>query len=260
MGLQVLVSSLNQNVYSILKNMRIQTDAIIINQCERTEWIKLEHNGSIINFYSFNERGVGLSRNNALMRATASICLFADEDMTYVEGYEKIVCDAFKKNPDADLIVFNVPSMNPERPTYNILKSARVRWFNCLKYGAVSIAIRTEKVRQANVNFSLLFGGGAKYSAGEDSLFIVECLRKGLKVFTNTAVIGHVKQDNSTWFEGYTDKYFIDKGVFFSFVSRRLAGILSLHYAIRYRKKFKGIKSWREIYLLMKIGIREIDR
>ena len=36
-----------------------------------------------------NERGIGLSRNTALMRATADIILFADEDVTYKDGYAK---------------------------------------------------------------------------------------------------------------------------------------------------------------------------
>ena len=40
---------------------------------------------------SFTERGVGLSRNNALMRASADICLFADDDIIYENNYKEIL-------------------------------------------------------------------------------------------------------------------------------------------------------------------------
>ena len=33
-------------------------------------------------------------------------------------------------------------------------------------------AVRRERLQAANITFSLLFGGGAKYSNGEDSLFL----------------------------------------------------------------------------------------
>ena len=41
-----------------------------------------------IKIYSFDERGVGLSRNSALMRADADIIVFADSDVIYNDDYE----------------------------------------------------------------------------------------------------------------------------------------------------------------------------
>lgn len=192
MDLQVLVSTMHQKDYSIIEKMNINSDAIIINQCDRFEYKKINYKGNSIDFFSFAERGVGLSRNTALMRATADICLFADEDMVYVDNYKEIVINAFKENPKADMILFNVPSKNPERPTCQIVTKGKVRWYNCFRYGAVNIAVKTEKLKKRNIYFSLLFGGGAKYSAGEDSMFIADCLRKGLKIYTHPAIIGYV--------------------------------------------------------------------
>ena len=187
------------------------------------------------------------------MRATADICLFAD-DVTYVDDYKDIIVNAFKKKPEADMILFNVPSTNSERPTYRISSEHRVRLYNCLRYGAVNIAVKTEKIRQKNIYFSLLFGGGAKYSSGEDSLFIADCIRKGVKVYTNPTIIGYVNQEKSSWFEGYTDKYFIDKGVFFKIFSDKWAKLLSLQFVLRHRKKFSKQKNCKEAYTLMKRG------
>ncbi|MFK4998688.1 glycosyltransferase [Bacillus sp. N9] len=214
MKLQVLVSTMNQTDFSLLKEMNIQSDAIVVNQCKINNFDVVNYNGHKVRFLSLNEKGVGLSRNTALMRSEGDICVLADDDLTYVDGYKDIILKEFNDNPQADIILFNVPSTNKDRPSYIIPKISRVRWYNSLKYGAVNIAFRSESVKKANVSFSLLFGGGARYSAGEDSLFIADCLRKGLKIYTNPKIIGFVKQDESTWFEGYTDKFLLIKAYF----------------------------------------------
>lgn len=259
MKVEVLVATMHQNDHSLVERMNIQTDAIIINQCDRNQFEEIEYKGRKIKFLSFSERGVGLSRNNALMRATGDICLFADDDVKYDDGYEEKIIQAFKKTPKADIILFNVPSKNKERPTYIIPKKSRVRFYNSLRYGAVKIAIKREKLFQANVFFSLLFGGGAKYSAGEDSLFVAECIRKGLRVFANTERIGYVTQENSTWFRGHDDKFFYDKGVFFACLSKKWAKALCLQFVIRHKKMWKESYSFSEVYGIMKKGIGSID-
>lgn len=254
MNLQLLVSTIHQIDHSLLEKMNIQSDGIIVNQCDRNEFDEFEFKGHNIKFLSFAERGVGLSRNNALMRATANICLFADDDVTYVDNYEKHIEIAFLDNPEADVIIFNVPSTNAERPSYIIPKIKKVRWYNFLKYGAVRIAVRTEKLKQANIYFSLLFGGGAKYSCGEDSLFIGECIKKGLKVYTNPTIIGYVSQEDSSWFKGYTDKFFFDKGALFACLSKRWAKLLCLQFVVRRYKLFFRDKTMLEAYRLMDKG------
>jgi glycosyltransferase involved in cell wall biosynthesis len=214
MKLQVLVSTMHQTDHSILQRMNIQTEAIMINQCDRNEFEELVHNGKRVRVLSLAERGVGLSRNCALQRATAEICLFADDDVSYVDGYEDIVLAAFQENPQADLIVFNVPSTNPARREYTIPRNTRLRWYNSMRYGTFRIALRTESIRKANIHFSLLFGAGARYwgGGGEDSLFILDCFKMNLAVYASPQVIGSVSHHESTWYQGPTDKYLLDKG------------------------------------------------
>ena len=115
MRLEVLISTMNQSDHTILHRMNIQSDAIVINQCNKNEMEDFLYNKNKIRFMSFKEKGVGLSRNTALMRATADICLFADDDVTYEEGYEDTILKEFKSNPKADIIIFNVPSSHKER-------------------------------------------------------------------------------------------------------------------------------------------------
>ena len=100
MGIQMLVSAVKQDVKTLAERMNIETDAIIINQCDSFGYEEYEHKECRIRCYSLKERGVGLSRNNALMRADDEICVFADEDIVYESGYVKRIEEAFASHPE----------------------------------------------------------------------------------------------------------------------------------------------------------------
>lgn len=213
MKLQVLVSTMHQTDHSLLEKMNIQSDAIVINQCDRDCIERFTFRGHDVLWMSMNERGVGLSRNNALMRASGDILLFADDDVVYTDGYVEKIVKNFENHPKADLIVFNLKSQNPDRPEAIVENEYKLHWYNSLKFGAFRIAIRKDAIRKANVFYSLLFGGGAQYQSGEDNLFIIQCLKKGIKGLASDVIIGTVQQEESTWFKGFDEKYFFDKGV-----------------------------------------------
>ncbi len=256
LSLQVLASTMYQTDFNSPQKMNLHSDAILINQCERNEFREIEYNGYHIDFLSFHERGVGLSRNSALMRAKADICLFADEDIVYVDNYSQLVKNAFHQNKKADVIVFNVPSLNTGRPTANIIKNRRCHIWNCLRFGAVNIAVRRSAILKANIFFSLLFGGGAVYSSGEDSLFLIDCLKAGLRVYMSKEVIAHVKQEGSFWFTGYTEKYFLDKGAFACCAFGFHAYLFCLQFALRKYASFKRDIRFFQACILMFTGIR----
>ena len=260
MGLQFLVSAVNEDVATLAERMNLQADAIIVNQCGSNSYQEYMHEGNKIRCYSFAERGVGLSRNNCLMRADHEISVFADEDIVYRPGAVKAIEEEFAKNPDADMILFNM-DVPADRATYHIDGYGRVRWYNCGRYPTYSFAARTEKLRQANVSFSLLFGGGAKYSNGEDSLFLSDCLGKGLKVYKAPVTIGRENGRPSTWFHGYNEKFFYDRGVLYRFLYKRLALPMAVRFLLKLRGKAFGDDSvtMSEAFRLMCKGIRMED-
>lgn len=260
MNLQVLVSTMHQKDFSLLEKMNIDSNAIVINQCDVNEVTELIYKGNHIKWYSLDERGVGLSRNTALMRATADICLFADDDVKYVKNYKKIIFDEFSKISDADIIIFNVPNDNLYRKMHVIEKNKKLHFGNIFRYGTYQIAFKLEAVQKANISFSLLFGGGAKYSMGEDSMFLNDSLKKGLKIYSSPETIGIVSHEASTWFKGYSDKYFMDIGVLYVAMAPKLVQALCLRFAIKHRKMFDEDKSWNQAYKLMREGIKEWRR
>jgi hypothetical protein len=241
LSLQVLVSTMHQTDHSLLDKMNIQTDAIVINQCDRNKIEEFDYNGHQIQWLSLKERGVGLSRNSALARGTADILLFADDDVIYDDQYSERVLDFFEKHPSVGLVVFNLESLNPDRPEYIIRKKHRLRWYNCLRYGAFRIAVRRECLVHNNVWFSLLFGGGATYQAGEDNLFITNCIQKGIHCMACKDRIGVVKQETSTWFKGYNEKYYRDRGALFAALYGKMAYLMLFLFELRNKKGFKKI-------------------
>lgn len=237
LNLQVLLSTMNQTP-AIRDKMHITTDCIIVSQSDKTEALSIRLDGTDTRFYSFAERGIGRSRNSALMRATADICLFADDDVVYSDDYEKLVLREFEQNKKADVIIFNVKSTNIARPGNEIRRCHRVRSFNCLRYCAFQVAVRRERIWEKNIWFSLLFGGGAPFSCGEDSLFLWDCIRRHLHVYASPTTIGIVTHGESSWFSGFTEKYFIDRGYFYRTLSAPLSLLFCLHYLIKNRAEY----------------------
>ena len=255
MKLEILVSAVNEDVDTLAERMNLQADAIIVNQCGENTYREYTYQEHRIRCYSFAERGVGLSRNNCLMRAQGDICLFADEDIIYRPGAVRAIEAEFEKNPDADMILFNM-DVPEDRATYHIDGYGRVRWYNCGRYPTYSFAARTEKLREANIAFSLLFGGGARYSNGEDSLFLAECIRKELKVFKAPVTIGKENGRPSTWFHGYNEKFFYDRGVLYHFLYGKAAFLMALRFLYKQKDVMCKEFSFREAFVLMRRGIR----
>lgn len=248
MRVQVLVAAMHQQDHSLLAKMNIQSDAIVGNQCDRNEIESFEWNGHRVTYLSFAERGVGLNRNNSLMRADGDICLFADDDMRYCDGYVETVLRAFEEHPDADVIIFNLIEKTRTRAV--IQKPARVSYLNFLRYGTARVAFRNEAVRQQGIYFNQCFGGGTPHCHGEDNLFLAACLQKGLKVYAVPYEIAELTEERaSSWNNGYDEKYLRDQGVLYRTLSRRWWRLLCLQDAVRHYRKY-GI-SFGKVYRLM---------
>jgi len=256
MKVQVLASVMDETMENIVERMGLDSDAVIINQCGCLGVQETEHRGHFIRFFSFPDRGVGRSRNEAILRADKDICLFSDGDIVYEPGYAEAVSAEFERNPKADMILFNI-TVEESRRTYHIQDRKRVHWYNCGRYGAVSFAVRRDSLLRSGVTFSLLFGGGAKYSNGEDSLFLKEFMGKGYRVYTAPVTIGREESGGSTWFAGYNEKFFTDRGVLYHFLYGRAAGIMSMRFLLAHKGIFCSEISVKQAYVWMKQGIRE---
>lgn len=259
MRVQTLVAAVNQEVLKLAEKMHLETDAIIVNQCDCNDYVEYEYQGAKVKCYSFQERGVGLNRNNALLRADEDICLFSDEDIVYDEGYAKKLEREFEMHPEADLILFNI-RVNEKRATYYNTSFGRVRWYNCGRYPTFSFAARREKLHRAGVTFSLLFGGGAPYSNGEDSLFLMDCLKKGLRIYKSPVELGEEVPRESTWFHGYHEKFFYDRGFLYHYLYGWKAPLMGFRFVYIKKKTMCQEIPWKKAYSIVKKGIRDAKK
>ena len=256
MGIQLLISAVDKDIVALTKQMNIRTDAVIVNQCDRYGHEEMEDNGHKIHVFSMPERGVGLSRNTALLHACADICVFSDEDIVLSDDYEAKILKAYEELPEADMILVNV-KVAPGRRTYWNEDIHRINYRNYGRYPAYSITAKREALLRANVHYSMLFGGGAKYSNGEDSLFLKDCLKAGLKIYSHTACIGEETERESTWFSGYHEKFFRDRGVLYHYLYGKLALPLAFRFLWVHRHQMCREVSLRQAYSWMRDGVRE---
>lgn len=239
MRLQVLVSTMDQSDFSLLDRMNIQSDAIVVNQCDHSGVEVFEYKGNNIKWISMPERGVGLSRNTCLMNSTADIVLFADDDITYVDGYADSVVRVFEKNNEADVVCFNIHLKNSSK---NIgghrdnIEAKRLHTINSMRYGATLIAARRKALFRERISFSLLFGGGAEFSSGEDSIFVKDCLNAGLKLFSDVFFLGSVDDSSSSWYMGINDKFFVDRGMLYAMIFPKTKLLIYCYYAKKLSK------------------------
>jgi glycosyltransferase involved in cell wall biosynthesis len=246
--LQVLVATMGQRDFSLIEKMNLCCDAIIANQADREE-IVTQNNVKMITTAT---RGVGLNRNIALLAADSEIVLFADDDMTYYDGMPQAVVQAFRENPKADVMVFGIDITKGGVITEKRhLKKKRLHVWNSMRYGTVRVAVRREAILWGNIMFNQCFGGGCMYSAGEDSLFLKACFDKKLRVYAHDYVLGTCCKDESSWFVGYNDKYFYDKGALMRFLFPTMPHLSALYFAIRFKRQTE-LSVPKRIRLMMK--------
>ena len=176
---------------------------------------------------------VGLNRNIALMHATAEICLLADDDMTYSKGYEQKIIDEFEKNPNADVIIFNIGTSTPEygRMPTQIYKFKRFHRWNRNPYGAPRIAFRLAEVQKRGAFFSQYFGGGTMFPSGEDTIWLDTLMKAGLKVYLSPVMIGNVSYETSSWFSDDVRKLCYGRGALLKARKNGCALLWTIYYA-----------------------------
>lgn len=262
MKIEVLLAMMfyEQEAENFLDTMNIQTDIIIGNQCDYNDNQTFLHNENRVTVLSRKERGVGKNRNTALFYSGADVVIFADNDVRYYNGYAEKVSSFYQSHSDADVVIFNFKEKRGDEPLHDInTKNKKAHLKDITKFGTWAVTARRESILKKRISFSLLFGGGAKYSCGEDSLFLCDCYNKGLNIYLSDATLGEVVHKESTWYSGITEKYIYDKGALFKALSPKMHIPIIFYHVIKHKEVYAQFGSTKAILQIMFKGAKNYE-
>lgn len=231
--LEVLCVSMGQKDFSLAEKLRIHCDAVIANQTDEMSLKEKTFEWGNVKLASTPTRGVGKNRNIAFMYATGDILLLSDDDMEYYDTYVDDILKEFDSHPDADVIIFNIITNGGKRQQKQNKKTRRTSIISRMPYGAPRIAIRREAWEKSNVWFTTLFGGGARFSNGEDSIFIHQLRKYGANIYVSKYTIGTIRMDESSWFHGYDRTFYYNKGAYCEAVHPYTKCVWWIYHSIR---------------------------
>ncbi len=252
MSLQCLIATVEDHFFE-RKYQPPFADYLIINQ------ISAENNPKhrAENIFTYREKGLSKSRNKALQKATADICLIADDDIVFLDHVDTIILDAFEKHPSADIITFQA-----QNPTGTLLKNytPKHKQHNLLSIMNVSsweIVFNRRSVITAGLCFDEHFGLGSQFATGEESIFLLDALRKGLNLlYVPTPIVVHAKDSSGDHLDN--PKLVRAKGAMFCRMFGFRAYIIALLFALKKHSLSKF--GWLRFYRLMLVGIREYKK
>ncbi|AOV97389.1 hypothetical protein A9798_10770 [Edwardsiella hoshinae] len=211
-NIEILMATMNRNSISDIdwKYKNTKLPVLLINQSHFTSESQIDN----VRMISCLERGSSNSRNKALEYSSGEICLIADDDVAYVDDLENIISDAFKKNPSADIITFQIKT--PDGSKFNdgyLCKKKWHSWRTILKCASIEIAFRRNSIMSNNLKFDTRFGLGSKYKVHDEIIFLKDALDLGLKIlYIPIPIVIHPKESSGT---DFTPELIVSKGAAF---------------------------------------------
>lgn len=241
MKIGVLAATMNQaDPMKIAGDIGIK-DGVIVNQITSSELEcppTLEQGG--VTALSVRSKGLSKSRNMALRTSTADVCLLADDDVRLDAQYYQTIERAYAQFPGADIIALYIEdedqaALRVKKP----LKEGKVGKIGSMKIRSVQISFRRDRIVEAGITFREQFGAGTEFFMGEENIFLADCLRHGLKIYSYPIKIGSLVDRESSWFKGFNEQYLRVKGVVFRAISPVAWPVLVLQFVLRKYKLFE---------------------
>lgn len=237
MKLEILMSCMYQKDNTLVENSQITGDVVVINQCDQEVYAEYQTEHGLARMFSTTERGLTKSRNMAIEKTIADVCLICDDDEIFVPEYEKRILKAYKNLPEADVIIFKMKNRQPPFKD----KVIRLRFPKTMKVSSWQISFRKESLLKADIRFDELLGAGTGNGAEEELKFLTDCEKAGLQIFYVPSVIASVGQTESTWFKGFTEQFFVNRGATTRYIlGAPLAVVYAIYYVVKKKKMYEA--------------------
>ncbi len=254
MKIQHIISTMNRTDFSFLEELRLQRDAVVVNQNCKEQEEKLTLSGGVqVKVISSPEKGLSRSRNKLLENADGDICIIGDDDVEYLDGYADAIEGAYKKYPDADIIVFRFTHEKGKETRLRYTEDIKMNMRTVSKAASVEITFKRERIIASGVRFNNNIGLGTPFPSGEENAFLADALRKGLKIYHVPVTICVAEEEFKINDDYKIDSYLTDKGASFYCIYKGMFPLYALAFIVLKKKSiFKDISIFKAFLLMLK--------
>ena len=236
MKLEILMSCMHQTNDDLVHKSHLTGNVVVINQCDTEKYEEYNTKNGKTRMFFTKQRGLTKSRNMAIRNSNADVCLLCDDDETFVSGYESKILRAYEKLQDADVIIFKMVNRTPSFPD----KVIRLKFPQTMKVSSWQISFKRKSIISKNIKFDELLGAGTGNGAEEELKFLLDCEKAGLNIYYVPVMIASVKQEESTWNDGFTENFFENRGATTRYIlGAPVAIVYAIYYVIRKRPEYK---------------------
>jgi len=223
----------NENLQLIISNQKI---------FDKTD---LVYEKAFTQIFNQDSKGISINRNNCLSIVNEGIGVITDDDVSYVDGFENTILDAFEINPEFDIFTFKIKTeegksyKNYPKKSFEIRENSLNNRRRISQISSIEIAFDIKKLKQNKISFDTEFGiGSEKYVGGEEVVFLLDALKSGLKIkYIPTFIVNHPFESSG---KIYSEKLLLTFGQVF----RRIFGIwyypFSIYFLLKKRKQLNN--------------------
>jgi len=238
----------------LVRRSGLTGDVVVVNQCDWDGYAEYPTEKGTARMFFTKQRGLTKSRNLAIQKSQADICLLCDDDEEFVSDYESRILSAYKNLPEADVLILKIINRTASFPD----RVMRLRFPQTLKISSWQISFRRERLLTSGVVFDELLGAGTGNGAEEELKFLTDCETVGLRIYYVPVEIASVAQAQSTWFHGFDTRFFENRGATTRYIlGPGIASLYALYYIVRKKSIYQSSITPAQALRATFRGIRE---
>ena len=236
--LQILITTVSKNhdeMLALYKQNKICGNAIIRSQCGASSTRETTIDGFKVVTIEAEDIGVSRNRNMLMREATAKFIIFLDDDFTLSPNFSHNF-ETISSTYESDVFFVNrVEDSKNRKPWFK--KARRIKHLNnkILSHGANNFIFKRNKLIQSGITFNERIGPGNYIYGGEDTIFLNNIKKNRRFIFYSAGQLISMenKNDKSTWFTGYDERYFFVKGFIYTYLHPHLWSIYLIRFCIK---------------------------
>lgn len=188
---EILISSMDRSSLDFLLpmfpfNHYSNFNILIINQSKA---FVLESDFPSVRVINSSDIGLSKSRNLAINNAIGQVCLFADDDVVYIDGFDKEIIKAFNSISNASVITFNHQRLGLTHSQNNSKIGYLHNKKSIMKVCSVEIVFKLSEIKKKGIYFDDYFGLGSYFEMAEEFLFLRSLLNVNQILYYSPKVI-----------------------------------------------------------------------